>query len=84
MPLYDLQCDACGKGVVDVLMTWNDTKPCPECGSPMCKVPGCPVPHIFPKDGIFLKHVSSEGKRFHSKREMKNYAKKHDLELGAL
>lgn len=39
---------------------------------------------IFPAEGIFLEHVSPEGKRFFSKQEMKDYAKKHDLEIGYL
>jgi len=39
---------------------------------------------VFPADGIFLENVSSEGKRFFSKKEMKAYAKKNDIEIGYL
>jgi len=50
----------------------------------MSKIPSLLVPHVFPAEGIFLEHVSPEGKRFFSKQEMKDYAKKHDLEIGYL
>jgi len=40
--------------------------------------------HTYPKEGITLKHVAKEPVTFHSRREMKAYATKHNLILGAL
>lgn len=85
MPLFDFVCNDCGKVFRDVLVPRESVEMCSECGSiSISRRLGAPCPHIFPKDGIFLRNVSSEGKRFHSKKEMKDYANKHDLELGAL
>ena len=85
-PIYDFRCSKCGKDKKDVFVhSWDDEVKCDDCDTKMKKLfSGFPVPHVFPAEGIFLEHVSSEGKRFHSKQEMKDYAKKHDLELGAL
>lgn len=86
-PIYDFQCLECNKREIDVFVhSWDDEITCKECGSKkMTKLySGFPVPHIFPKDGIFLTNVSAKGKLFHSKKEMRKYAKDHDLELGAL
>ena len=86
MPLYDLKCEKCGKRMDDVLASFEDVKRmvCPDCKSKLIRVPGRFVPDVFPAEGIFLEHVSAKGKTFYSKKEMKDYAKKHDLELGAL
>jgi len=50
----------------------------------MEKVPSRFMADVFPNGGIHLRNVSPEGKTFHSKKEMKNYARANDLELGAL
>ena len=42
------------------------------------------LPQAFPSDGVYLEHVSSAGKTFRSKTEMKKYAKDNKLELGYL
>jgi len=84
MPVYDFRCPKCKKIKKDVyLPRWDMGQKC-ECGEDMTKLPSLIAPHIFPADGIFLEHVSSTGERFHSKKEMKDYAKKHDLEIGYL
>jgi hypothetical protein len=50
----------------------------------MNKKPSRFLADVFPNGGIHLEHVSSTGKTFHSKGEMKTYAKENNLELGAL
>lgn len=58
---------------------------CSECGTVMMKlVPKLFGADVFPSDGVYLEHVSPEGKTFHSKQEMKDYEKKHKVELGYL
>lgn len=80
-----MKCPECGLVKKDVFTkSWEDIIKCEECDVEMNKIPAVFSPSIFPSEGIFLEHVSPEGKRFHSKQEMKDYAKKHDLELGAL
>ena len=84
MPLFDYKCSACGEGKKDVFVRrWDDHIVC-ECGCMMDKIPSFPTPHVFPAEGVFLEHVSPEGKRFFSKEEMKQYAREHDLEIGYL
>ena len=85
MPIYDYKCE-CGEEKKDeFVFSWDTVITCDKCKKPMIKLfSGFRFPHTFPKNGIFLEHVSPEGKLFHSKKEMKDYAKKHDLQLGAL
>jgi hypothetical protein len=40
--------------------------------------------NVFPSQGIFLQNVSAEGKHFSTKRELKDFARDNNLELGAL
>jgi len=42
------------------------------------------VGRVFPADGVYLEHVSPKGKTFYSRKEMKDYEKKHNVELGYL
>ncbi len=85
MPIYDFKCSVCGTKRKDVFTkSWEGKVFCPKDGKEMHKVPSMMVPHTFPADGIFLEHVSPEGKLFRSKQEMKDYAKKHDIEIGYL
>ncbi len=85
MPIFDYQCNVCESIIKDVFVySWKDVLDCKNCGGSMTKLCCVPQMHIIPTDGIHLKHVCPGGKTFHSKNEMKRYAKKHDLELGAL
>lgn len=84
MPIFDYRCSACGAVRRDVFVRhWDDRIVC-ECKMAMDKIPSITVPRVFPAEGIFLEHVSAEGKRFFSKKEMQDYAKEHDLEIGYL
>ncbi len=88
MPIFDYKCQACGYIEKDVLVRFGSgsgiNTPCPKCGDFMYKMPSVPNMHLFPIGGIHLKNVCPGGKTFHSRREMQKYAKKNDLELGAL
>lgn len=87
MPIFDFRCKNCSHIEKDVFVKhWETSVGCPECTSMlnMEKIPSLFMVDLFPNGGIFLEHVSSEGKTFHSKKEMRQYAKEHDLELGAL
>lgn len=86
MPIFNYTCPKCKKKKIDEFVrSWDDDVRCEDCDVVMIKsYSGFPVPHVFPSEGIFLEHVSANGHLFHSKAEMKQYAKDHDLELGAL
>lgn len=45
---------------------------------------GFPQVHLFPNGGITLKNLPGGPKTFSTQGEMKRYARKHNLELGAL
>ena len=85
LPIFDYKCPKCSKEKKDVFMkSWESIQFCIDCEIAMEKIPSLFMVDLFPKGGIFLEHVSSEGKTFYSKGEMRKYAKEHDLELGAL
>ncbi len=88
MPIFDYKCPGCAHIEEDFFVkSWDQIVLC-KVGTckklKMEKLPSRFFADVFPNGGIFLEHVSSEGKTFHSKKEMRQYAKKHDLELGAL
>lgn len=88
MPIYDYHCPKCDKRFNDIFVhSFDKEVNCPEC------VLDVVMTRLFvnrvsikcwPAEGIFLEHVGPKGKRFFSEKEMKSYAKKHDLELSAL
>lgn len=86
MPIYDYECKDCGIDISDEFVTHRDCDvSCPKCDKKMARqFPLQFTPKQYPKDGIFLKHVCPEGKRFYSETDMKRYAREHSLELGAL
>lgn len=58
---------------------------CIQCHEDMKRlVPNRINPHIFPADGIFFEHASAKGERFHSKKEIREYSKKHDMDFDIL
>jgi len=84
LPIFDYQCPKCDATEEHFVRKHDDLVQCSECFVSMSKMPAVPNMHLFPEGGIHLKHVCAGGKVFHSKNEMKKYAKEHDLELGAL
>lgn len=85
MPIYDYEC-VCGENKDDEFVThWESVVSCDKCGRVMERqFPLRFEIDTFPKGGIHLKHIGPEGKTFYSKTEMKRFAVKHGLELGAL
>jgi len=84
MPLFNYNCPRCGRTVERLVVHYNDLVQCPSCLVSMTKMPAVPNMHLFPIDGIHLKNVCAGGKTFHSKNEMKKYARENNLDLGAL
>jgi len=86
MPIYDFKCPGCGRKQKDVFVkSWDEKVKCIQCGADMKKlVPTGVVADVFPSEGVFLKHVSANGHRFHSKKEMRQYEKDHNVKLGYL
>ena len=86
MPIFDFKCPECGKIVKDEFVHKHDaTVPCPVCKVRMQKMfVNTFVVDVFPKDGVYLEHVSSTGETFHSKKKMREYERKNNVELGYL
>ena len=84
MPVYDFTCEKCGLKVDNELtFTWEDVPEC--CGQKMKReFPTTVNVYAFPSEGITLEHVGPQPKTFHSKDEMRRFAKENDMELGAL
>ena len=86
MPIYDFCCPNCNRIKKDIFVkNWEEVVKCKQCNVIMKKLicTGV-VAHVFPSEGVFLKHVSAKGHRFHSKAEMRAYEKEHNLQLGYL
>ena len=84
MPIYKYVCKFCGFTKEEFVFSWDTPIKCDNCDNEMAKHPSIFKVDVFPPEGIHLKHVSPTGETFHSKSEMKRYAKEHDIELGAL
>jgi len=85
MPIDDYKCNICGAIQKDVFVHTRKKPILCICGNEMTQlIPTTVNLHIWPREGIYLEHVSADGETFHSKSDMKRYAKEHDLELGAL
>lgn len=86
MPIYDFKCPSCEHKLDDCyLRKIKEVVKCPRCNAEMKRLfPNRVSGYCFPQEGIHLEHVSAKGKTFHSTQEMRDYAKKHDLELAAL
>ncbi len=86
MPIYDFLCSTCGRKKPDEFVHKVDAEvKCVQCGAVMKRLfPNKVNIQVFPSDGVFLEHVSAEGKRFFSKGEMRRYEIDNDVELGHL
>jgi len=90
MPIYDFKCPNCNHIIRDEFTkSWDEKVKCKRCGAVMKKLVSKGIldgemKRVDQLDGVHLEHVSPTGKTFHSKKEMKEYAKKHNLELGYL
>jgi hypothetical protein len=59
--------------------TYGAVVHCHNCGKTMQRIPAKVSADIFPQDGLFLHNVSSTGKRFFSKGEIKEFEKHNDI-----
>jgi putative FmdB family regulatory protein len=85
MPIYDLKCPSCNHILRNEYRRSPDEKiKCPRCRALTKRLVCSFSPHVFPSEGIFLEHASPEGKRFFSKREMREYEKKTGSMIGML
>ncbi len=86
MPIFDYICPNCRSVKRDVLTRIRSKEvKCSRCRDAMKRlVPTGVQADVFPADGVYLEHVSANGETFHSKGEMKRYAKENKLELGYL
>ncbi|MHA1146466.1 MAG: hypothetical protein ACTSRW_17140 [Candidatus Helarchaeota archaeon] len=57
---------------------------CCQCGAQMKRLVSKFNAHVFPNDGIFFEHASPKGERFFSKKEIREFAKKNDMEFDIL
>lgn len=72
-----LICDSCKKRVSKLTYKPREgVSLCESCNETAPQT--CFGVSVIPADGVFLEHVSSKGKRFFSKHEMKEYEKRHD------
>lgn len=84
MPIYDFKCPNCNNIKKDIFTkTWEEEVKC-ECNSVMEKMIVSFTPKTFPSEGVYLEHVSPEGKTFHSEKQMRKFEKENDVELGYL
>ena len=82
MPIFDLYCKKCGSNRNDEFVHSDSFLPeC--CGDAMTKKPSRMLPG-FPKQGLTLTNVEEKPVHFDSKRQLREYKNKHNLELGAL
>ncbi len=83
MPIYDFKCNKCEKELKDEFThSWKEIPIC--CDQPMERLfPTRAGRAIFPDEGITLDHVAAKPVHFDSYKEMKKYARDHDLELSA-
>ena len=90
MPVYDFICKICGKTFENSYRkTWEDVPEC--CSQPMERM--FPVPTIkradkvggtiFPVGGVTIEHCAAEPVFFATYRDLKNYEKKHNMQIGA-
>lgn len=89
MPIYDFKCPSCGRKNSDVFVhKHDDIIKCVQCRAVMKKLFTNSVrfvtAYVFPVDGVHLENVSANGKTFFSKKEMRTYERKNDVELGYL
>lgn len=87
MPIYDFKCKKCNIIYKDIFTkSWKENFKCSNCGKNTEKmIAGKMVSaKVFPVEGVFLEHVSAEGKLFKSTKEMRKYERDNDVELGYL
>jgi hypothetical protein len=81
MPLMDYKCLKCNKK--ETLFFWpTEARVAPECC--MTMVEDWSRSNVLLDHPVTLNHVEWQPKTFQTKKEMRDYAREHKLELGAL
>ena len=83
MPLFDYICK-CSHKTEEYVVKHDEEVICERCKGIMEKQFPTILGPTFPSEGITLDNVEATPKHFSSKKEMRDYAKKNNLELGAL
>jgi len=87
MPFFNYKCPHCNCIVNDVFVHKFDNEvKCSNCKAVMKRLFSSKFvgAKCFPREGIFLEHVSARGKTFHSEREMRDFEKKTGTTIGRL
>jgi len=86
MPIYEYKCPSCNRKISDLRSVddRNKTTKCTQCHAVMKCLVTRINPHIFPNGGIFFENASAKGERFHSKQEVREFAKKNDMQFDIL
>lgn len=85
--MYDYLCHVCDTQEQHFVHKREDEVTCEKCGEPKHRLFNTklgPINFGWPEDGITLEHVGPEPVHFNTRKEAKEYAKKHDLQLGCL
>lgn len=85
MPIFEFECSRCGKKFEEFFHCYEDSVGAIVCcGQPANRLVSRLGRPTFPSEGITLEHLPGGPRHFSSQREMSEYAKANDLELGAL
>ncbi len=87
MPVFEYKCPSCDRKEEEYFKTHKKIKKrikCVQCGAMMVRLFSLFKADVFPREGVYLEHVSAEGKIFYSKKEMVRYAHNNNLDLGYL
>ena len=91
MPIFDYKCPHCEvKRTDEFVHNYADAVKCVRCGARMVKlfsgqnIKSGEMKRTDQLNGVYLEHVSANGETFHSKQEMRKYAKTNNLTLGYL
>lgn len=86
MPMFDYKCYVCGTELQNnFVLNYKEVVECKKCGNGMARLfPDSFTPDVFPSEGITIEHAASEPITFRSKKEMREYERKHNCEFGAL
>jgi putative FmdB family regulatory protein len=85
MPLYDYTCNKCKRTEEIFVHSSEEEVPKCNCGGTLKReFPTSARIGLFPSGGVFLEHASAKGEHFETKQQMRDFAKKNDMELGAL
>ena len=87
MPIYDYKCPNCGRKLENQLVSVEKRDKvikCIQCHENIKRLVSCGIPQIFPNGGIFFEHASAKGETFHSKQEVRKFAKKNDMDFDIL